>query len=176
MIYVRILKKGSLICQRKSLKIFSLPIAVRDLQTQQCDAGHCNFCVPFFRSFFVLLWSSNDSKCLIVSSCHWFHSPRETMFEFEWNSIKPLAPVIYVSITMVKDGFRILTLRHLNNNRFYANQTEFKEKGKGEEGLRKENVLLSFVVSSFCARNWMKSFKRYFCRIDRLHLSIFYDF
>lgn len=104
------------------------------------------FISPFLYSSSALHWSSNDFNYLIVSSRHWFHSPRETMFEFKTNNIKPLAPVIYVSITMAKDGFRIIpTLRPSSNNRFYANQTEFKKKGKSEEGLRKIHSL-SFVT------------------------------
>lgn len=46
-----------------------------------------------------------------------------------------------------RDGFGIiLTLRHLNNNRFYANQTEGKERKKGCE---KEKAFC-FLLLCFC--------------------------
>lgn len=55
-----------------------------------------------------------------------------------------------LSNNSVKDGFGIiLTLRHLNNNRFYANQSGEKE--KKVKGLRKKRVFLSFVVFFFFA-------------------------
>lgn len=93
-------------------------------------------------------------------------SSRETMFYIEGNNIKPLAPVIHVSITIANDGFlTILTLRHLNNNRFYANQTKSKEKELRKWGFKKKRVSLSIVaILQKRKRNLFKS-RIYFCRM-----------